>query len=354
MSLLRKFFGRAGETVPTTEAFSLPGALHEGVRLLLVASEDPTDLLFVMPFVQRVSEDVQGARLGLVCSERISHLALTTEVFGDILVVEEEHLQDTGAARKGLESMLAAEPWDVAVLVGRDPDPVRDEIALLSGAALRLGPGHARAYPRLNCEVRSPADDRYPYHRTETWGRLLGVELRETPLRWPLAEKRARQMAQLVHFNKPRKDQRLLAFDPGPGKGGARVGPQALAVVANHLLAHVPSKGIVLTAEEEGEHAKALAGRLHGELLDLPRPTLLERILLLAQCDLLVCGNTDLFHFAAALDVPVLGLFTPDDPDSWVPERARRCTVMRPRPGEPIDLAEVMDRIDGLFGRTRA
>lgn len=347
-SLLRKLFGSAGEPAATTEAFSLPGALHAGVRLLLVASDDVTDLLFAMPFVEKVLETVEGAEVGLVCDERTSHLALSTDLFAEVLVVEDEHLRSGSPARKGLESVLSQEKWDVAVMVGHQPDPSRDEFALLSGATLRLGPGHAKAYPNLNCEVRPPVGKSYPYARTATWGRLLGVALEDAPLRWPIAEKRDRQMAQLVHFNKPRPDQRLIAFDSGVGKTGARIGAESLAFVANHLLSHIPSKGILLTADDAHDEDD-LRRRLHGDLLELPRPTLLETVLLLKQCDLLVSGNTDLFHFAGAVGVPSLGIFTPADEDRWVPSRATSSAVMRPEPGQALDLAEVMERIEGLL-----
>lgn len=350
-SILRRLLGRAGAVAPQAqgEAFSLPGALGPGARVLLLASEDFTDLLFAMPLVDRLHADVPGVQIGLVCDERTSHLALTSDRFSDVIVVEEEHLQPQSPARKGLERVLADEPWNVAILLGLHADPARDELAYFSGATLRVGPDHPRAYPHLNCEVRPPMGARYPYDRATVWGRLLGLQLDGAPLRWTLDEKRKRQMQQLVHFNKPRKEQRLVAVDPGLGKDGSRVGPENLAHIVNHLARTIDSRAMILSADPDPTPALALRAGLQGDPLDLPRPTLLETILLLGQSQLLVSGNTDLLHFAAAMDVPTLAIFTPDDGEHWLPTRAGRLSVVRPQPGVALDLADLMDKVERLL-----
>lgn len=351
-SLLRRLLGRAGADAEGTgqgEAFSLPGSLQAGSRVLLIASDDLTDLLFAMPLVEAIGARVDDVRIGLVCDERTSQLALSTDRFGEVIVVEAEALAATPAARKALEAEVGAEAWDVAILIGREADPRRDELALLSGATLRMGPDHPRAFPNLNCQVRPPATDGYPYDRALVWGRLLGLGLEGAPLRWPLDPKRERQMAQLVHFNKPRKQQRLIGIDPGVAKGGTRLGASNLAIVGNHVARTIDSRTIVLTAEEDDAATQELAGALSNAPLDLPRPTLLERIALLAQCDLFIGGNTDLLHFAVALGVPVLALVPGGEDPLWTPVRAQNFERIEITSGEAVDLASLMEHAERLL-----
>ena len=348
-SLFKRMLGAGGSSDSRDAVFTLPGALHDGARVLLLDSGDLTDLLFVMPFIVRVRQEVPGAHLGLLCDERTSHLALSCEQFHDVIVAEPAELKPGSAPQKQLQKMLSSEPWDLAILVGRDPDPFRDELAYASGAILRLGPGHPRAYPRLNCEVRETADGRYPYGRTTTWGRLLGIELAHEQLRWPLPDKRLRQMAQLVHFNKPRKDQLLVGIDPGVAKEGTLLAAENLAFLVNHLTDHVRGKTLVLTSDPDPERVSTLSQKLRSEQLDLPRPTLLETVLLLANCDLFVSPNTDLLHFATAMGVPTLGIFTPQDGQRWVPDRAERLQLLRSQPGEELSLSEMMDKVELLL-----
>jgi len=327
--MLRRLLGRQGSDSLRQVPFTLPGALHDEVRILFVDSEDLTDLLFVMPFVEAVRERVPGAQLGLLCTERTSQLALSCGCFQDHVVFDEAQLKPRSASHRQLLELLDQDPWELAILVGRRPDPLRDELAYHSGAVLRLGPGHPRAFPHINCEVRSRADESYPDRRTTTWGRLLGMSLEDARLRWPVDEKPLRQMGQLVHFNKPRKDQLLVGIDPGVGKAGTVLSTENLAFLGNHIAGHVRCKTIVLTAEVGENRSTSLEQRLRGERLDLPRPTLQEVILLLAQCDLFLGGNTDLFHFAAAMEVPALSIFTPEDEDRWIPRQSSKVEVIR-------------------------
>lgn len=351
-SLLRRLLGRAGaaaEGAADGATFSLPGSLGPGARVLLLASDDLTDLLFAMPLVDGIREAVPDASIGLVCDERTSQLALSTDRFADVLVVDPAALEAAGPVARSIGSELRQDDWDVAIVLGRDPDPVRDTLAHLSGATLRMGPDHPKAFPNLNCQVRPPATRGYPYERSILWGRLLGLSLEGAPLEWPLDGKRERQMAQLVHFNKPRKQQRLIGVDPGVAKGGTRLGVANLKLIADHVARTIDSRSIVLTADPDPSIVTELQSALVGTPLDLPRPTLLEMVLLVSQCDLLLSGNTDLMHFAAARGVPVLGLFPEAEDDAWVPTRAERFEKIAIAAGESLDLADLMDRVERLL-----
>lgn len=348
-TLLQRLLRRPDGRVDSAPAFSLPGALQDGVRLLIVDSGEITDLLFAMPFIEQAKNNYKDAHIGLLCDERCSGLALSSGVFADLIVYDEEQLKEGSPAAIKLDEILAQERWDIAVLVGKNPDPAREHLAFASRANLRVGPGHDGAFPDLNCELRPLSEGRHPYKRTTTWGRLLGVPLEGVPLRWPLAEEGVRQMAQLIHFNKPRKDQLLLGVDPGIGKAGTVLAAENLAFLVNHLSSHVRSKTILLTADEDAERQEALRSQLRSELLELPRPTLRETVLLLSQCDLFLAGNSDLLHFAVAMGVPTVGVFTVADGEEWVPPDIEKLEIVRPQEGEALSLSDLMTRVDRLL-----
>jgi ADP-heptose:LPS heptosyltransferase len=302
-----------------------------------------------MPFVEKVREQFPASHFGLVCDEPGSRVALTCGLFQDLVVYSPEQIKPESAGHRRLAELLSDPAWELAILLGRRPDTGREHLAMASGAALRVGPGHRNAYPAINCELRSPETGHYPYRRTTTWGRLLGIPLDEVPLRWPLDEGPRRQAAQLVHFNKPRKDQLLIGIDPGIGKEGTVLASENMAFLVNHMANHLRCKTIILTADTNEERTDGLRGLLRSEQLDLPRPTLKERLLLLAQCDLLLAGNTDFFHFAAAMGVPSLGIFTPKDGEVWVPTQAERVEVLRSKEGDRLSLSDLMAKVDVLI-----
>lgn len=345
-SILRKLLGKAGaESQPGGESFSLPRQLAPGSRVLLISSGELTDLLFAMPLVEQLRAQIDGMHLGLVCDERTSQLVLSTELFDDAIVVEEAQLAPEAETGAELAQVLTEDEWDAAILLSPHPDPVRDRLAGLSRARLRMGPGHERAFPNLNCEVRPPAGNSYPYNRTRTWSQLLGLEAGEDVLRWPLDPKRERQVAQLIHFNKPRKEQKLIGIDPGLGKSGARIATASLALIADHVARSIPSKSMVLSADPDEDLVEEFEGMLSQPPLDLARPTLLETVLFLRQCELFLSSNTDLMHIAVAMDIPTVAFFTPEDAPVWVPDRSRRLQIIRPEAGSDLDLADLMERV---------
>ncbi|HEX9639702.1 MAG TPA: glycosyltransferase family 9 protein [Candidatus Krumholzibacteria bacterium] len=348
-ALLKRLLGRGEEREASGASFHLPGALAPGARVLLVDSGDLTDLLFAMPFVQRLPELYPGASAGLLCGERCSELALSSSSFAELIVHDDEALQPGTTAAQELENLLGKGEWDLAILLGTEADPRRERLAAASGAALRVGPGHDNAYPHVNFELRPMRNDLHPSYRTRTWGRLLGVALDDTPLGWTLEPGAERQMAQLIHFNKPRKDQLLVGVDPGVGKAGTVLAPENIAFLINHVASHIRCKTLTLSSDSDGARMAELGALLRSEQLDLPRPTLREHALLLAQCDLFICGNTDLFHLAVALSVPTVGIFTDADDDRWIPPSGGRFEILRSVEGERLSLSDLMERVDRLL-----
>ncbi len=346
-SILRKLLGRAGgDDALRGESFSLPGQLSPGSRVLLIASGDLTDLLFAMPLIEALRNQVEGVHLGLVCDERTGQLVLSTELFDDAIVVEDDQLSPDAESSGELATVLTEDEWDAAILLSATPDPVRARLAGLSRARLRLGAGHEGAFPHLNCEVRPPSGDGYPYQRTRTWTQLLGLNPGvDSGLKWTLDDKRARQVAQLIHFNKPRKEQKLIGIDPGTGKAGARIAIASLALIADHIGRSIPSKSIVLSADRDEMLVEEFEALLSQPPLDLARPTLMEMVLFLYQCELFLCCNSDLMHIAVAMDIPTVAFFTPEDDSSWVPDRARRLRIIRPEAGTDLDLADLMEQV---------
>lgn len=349
-SILRKFLGRAGaDAAPPGDSFSLPRQLAPASRVLLISSGDLTDLLFAMPLVRALRDQIDGIHLGLVCDERAGQLVLSTDLFDDAIIVEAEQLRPEADTVAELEQILTEDEWDAAILVSAMADPLRDRLAGLSRARLRLGPGHADAFPNLNCEVRPPSGDGYPYNRTRTWIQLLGLQPVDAGLDWPIDDKRGRQVAQLIHFNKPRKEQRLIGIDPGIGKAGARIAIASLALIADHVGRSIPSKSIVLSADPDDLLIEEFEGLLKQPPLDLPRPTLMEMVLFLRQCELFLCCNSDLMHIAVAMEVPTVAFFTPEDDPKWVPERAKHLRIIRPEAGADLDLADLMERVASVL-----
>ena len=65
-------------------------------------------------------------------------------------------------------------------------------------------------------------------------------------------------------------------------------------------------------------------------------------------CDVLLTGNTSLFHFATALDAPTIGLLAPEEDSRWVPEETPRLRLLRWHPGDRVCESDVLATVDGV------
>ena len=148
-----------------------------------------------------------------------------------------------------------------------------------------------------------------------------------------------------LHTFDRQRSGNLAEEPPGVGKSGARIANGSLALIAAHVARSIPSKTIVLSADPDEDLVGEFERRLSPSPLDLARPTLLETVLFLRQCEWFLCSNTDLMHIAVAMDVPTVAFFTPEDAPVWVPEQARCLRIIRPQPGADLDLADLMERV---------
>jgi hypothetical protein len=110
---------------------------------------------------------------------------------------------------------------------------------------------------------------------------------------------------------------------------------------------------IPLGRPEENERLSSLEVLLTNVPSGLSRETLLEVVLLLSQCDLLVAGNTDTFHFAVAMGVPAIGLFHESDPDCWRPRDRALTRVLSLGQDGNVDPEEFLGAIDAVAGERK-
>jgi ADP-heptose:LPS heptosyltransferase len=177
---------------------------------------------------------------------------------------------------------------------------------------------------------------------------FLGLSESDLDPAWPLPEDRLRQSERLVHFNKPDRSELLVGVDPGLGKCGHGIALQNLLFLTRQLSSQVRCRFLPLSDTSNRQRLREFEAQLGNVPPGLVRDTLLETVLLLAQCDLFLAGNTDLFHFAVALDVPTVGIFTPRDDPSWDPGLRPSCRVLRATRGERVDVATLMDAVEAV------
>jgi hypothetical protein len=73
-------------------------------------------------------------------------------------------------------------------------------------------------------------------------------------------------------------------------------------------------------------------------------------LLLVAQCDLFIAGNTDLLHFAVAMGVPTVALFSDEEDPAFRPTGREHVRVLDITEGERVDIETLMETVEAVTG----
>ncbi len=344
--VLRPFFQKRN-----IEPFVVPGVVDDRSQVLVIDTGDLSDVLFFIPLVDGIRRRYPGSKIDFLIPEQHTPLIVPSGLARQCLVYSPKQMQPWRPAFGSLLRSLSKGAYDVAIVMSLSPNPVLELAALASGARLRFGPSHANSYPAINFEI-TPSDNgaRYRGRRIQCTAPFFGLQDTELHTHWPLPEDKLRQMAQLVHFNKPRKEELLVGVDPGIGKSGKCISLANVHFLIRQLASQTLCSVLPLSDPANQNRLKKFETRLDNVTTGLKRDTLLETILLLAQCDLFVAGNTDLFHFAVAQQVPTIGLFTKHDGADWDPGENETTRVLRVTKDERVNIDTLMDAVEAVTG----
>ncbi|HOX26547.1 MAG TPA: glycosyltransferase family 9 protein [Candidatus Krumholzibacteria bacterium] len=333
-----------------TAAFRVPGQISDSSRILALASLDLSDLLFHVPLLSAIRRTWPGASLDFLVPDAFAPLVIPSGLARQVMVYSEKQLVGWKPALRNLQRSLAGGRYDASFVLSLEPAPVLEDLGLTSGAVLRCGPSHPGAWPAVNLELRR--GDEATGYGGDSLARLapfLGLDPGIIRTAWPLPTDKLRQVAQLVHFNKPRPEEVLVGIDPGPDKAGRALSVANLVFLVQQLKTQLTCRILPLAGPGGEDRLREFETALGAPVPPaFNRDTLLETILLLCQCDLFVAGNTDLFHVAVAEGVPTVGLFGSAVDPRWQPRNRRRCAVLNASRGEKVDMATLMDAVNAV------
>jgi len=246
---------------------------------------------------------------------------------------------------------IGAVKYDVSMVMAFKPNSQLELVGLASGAALRFGPSHDDSWPGVNFELKSPTDGKAYYgHRTFGISPFLGLENQGADVRWPLPMDKLRQIAQQIHFHKPNPDQMLVVIDPGLGKSGKGLSLDNYQAIVRHLSQDLLCRFLPLSHDGKSDRLEKFDLLVSDVPVGIKRDQLLDNILLLAQSDLFIGGNTDLFHFAVAQGVPAVGVFSDQEDPAWIPPESDKVRVVVPAKGKSLDLDHLLQLVKEVSG----
>lgn len=311
-------------------------------RILIVRLSALGDVVHALPLLDALRTAHPRAHIGWLVEEKAASLLADHPQLDRVWVVPRWEATDLlrrrrpGAALGVLARFvreLRAARYELTIDVqsnGRS-----SALARLSGARRRIG--FSRAWAKewgawLATDRVEPSDPRlHKVARNLELLRPLGVDTRDARPRLPLPEAaRARARQQTASLGRPR-----VALHPGVSGFGAikQWEPGRFARTAKRLADERGASCLVTWGPGERELAERVVAASEGAArLAEPTASILELAALYTACDLVVGGDTGPVHLAAALGVPVLGLYGPKDPEvygPWDGPSGRRARAVR-------------------------
>ena len=117
---------------------------------------------------------------------------------------------------------------------------------------------------------------------------------------------------------------KLIAFIPGGGWSNKMWSEDKFAGLGRKLTVKNNWKVLILWGPNEFERATSIKEKSKEKLLLSPPTTISQLISLLKKCSLVIGGDTGPLHLAAALNIPVIGLYGPTPPSRNGPFTEKR------------------------------
>ncbi len=342
---LLEMIERRSVRAATREPIPFVSILKEPKKILVVPSRGAKGFPFAIPSLSLLRERFHRTSLHVLAD------ADSADIFRRDPNVDVVHVLGGGGSLFRIRDLvasgktLAREDFDIALWLDDEVDPERRLAVLMASGKARIGRCEDKGL--FNCEFRYDGADGYaPLAQLALTRRVVRTATAGSP-RWRPDEKLRERARQLAHYWKPGRKDYLFVVDPGSGLAGGRPGIDALRSLVELLKNTYPCK--VLIASEPGcaDSVRELARETaRWEPILIPQTTLAETGALLSHADLVVSGNTSLFHFAWVLGVPSLGLFGKLDPDRHVPPGGPSVVI---RSTEGLEPAGFLERVDILL-----
>lgn len=285
-------------------------------RILVIKLRYVGDVLLATPVLSRLREGFPQAHLAMLVNPGTDGVVRGHPALDDVLVVE----RGNPARQWRFARELRARRYDLVIdLTDSDRSAV---LSWLTGAPVRLG--YNSEGRRRGClYTRIVEADRFGMHQvcyqlkaTEALG-LEGPPPEPVLVVSPEAQSAADRLLQEAGIDVSRP---LVCLHPG-ARWWFKSWPGArFAALADRVQTETSAQALFLGGEQE----RSMAGRI-AESMKTPfrslvgRTGLQELAAVLARAALHVGNDNGPMHMAAALRVPVVGLFGPSDPALWGP-----------------------------------
>ena|GEM_PF-1061120 len=302
-----------------TEAFSISESLKAPRKILIVPDARPGGIFLAAPHIWAIRHHYPNAHLGMLVRSDREYIAREIPFLNDRIVYEEFSVPFGGKASSAVEQVEKA-GVDVAFCFSTEDSIAPTYLCGKSRAGVRIGFQRADS-THLNIQVVPREDAVYETHRLALLPRILGIPEAEDRVSWSVSDDGARRIQERFLVGR-RKGERFVALDIS-STADQRPSMRHYQAFAKALLKDKNTRLVLFFDQEASKSANQDAVEIRksfgARVLPIQADELPKVVALLAACDLLVAANTDLFHLAVSVSLPVLGILPNGEVGRWAP-----------------------------------
>jgi predicted lipopolysaccharide heptosyltransferase III len=285
-------------------------------RILVIKLRYVGDVLLATPVLSRLREGFPKAHIAMLVNPGTDGVVREHPALDDVLVVE----RGNPARQWRFARELRARRYDLVIdLTDSDRSAL---LARLSGAPVRLGYNSEGRW-RGCLYTRIVEADRFGMHQVRYHLRAteaLGLMGPPPPPALMISQEARSAADRLLKEAGIDASRPLVCLHPGARWWFKSWPAERFAALADRVQTETSAQALFLGGEPE----RGVAGRI-AESMKTPFRSLVGRMglqelaAMLARAALMVSNDNGPMHMAAALRVPVIGLFGPSDPAVWGP-----------------------------------
>ncbi len=326
--------------VPISETLRRPNGI------LLMPSESLGDVLHALPAIRALRRAFPDTRIAVMARPTASDLLVDTPGLDEVILCYPlEHPSNWKAFRRTV-SEVRSRGFDTLFSLDDHADRVKSLVGYLSGAKVRVAFRNDHEDGLFNIVVDPPAQDPYMATRNLALVHAVGIDTAGIDTCWSPSENELRIAEQLAELRGLRSDGLLAGFE---APANLRHEPPALAERSRVLKERFGARFVVFQEQppaaysQEGDLTRGEGG------VDLACRTIRDVLAILGCCDVFLCRNTNLLHFAVAMGVPTVAFLPEDVPAGLRPPKSPRVSVVRDADVGDEDLAQIIARLVPQF-----
>jgi heptosyltransferase II len=306
------------------------------MKILVRATNWIGDAVMAIPALQAIRSRWPDAEVTVLARPAVADLYREQRCAARFIAYENRGTHRGVWGRERLAAELRRERFDVAVLLQNAFEAAW--LVWRAGIPERIGYARDARSWLLTRAVAVPQKGEIPAHESYYYLELLRragwlpalpeVERIELAVSAQAREAAGRRLADAG----AREGRAWVAFAPGASYGSAKCWPaERYAALADRLIAACDADVLLFGAPGESDMAARIVRAMGRPAVNLVGATnTAELPALLAACDLFIGNDSGAMHVAAAVGLPVVGIFGPTDPEGTRPVTPRFTLVRQP------------------------